>query len=103
MKVPAADLLSRSGLSPAQQSLDPYEKFRSFEGFREVVVRTGLETLNLVVEFCPGGEHKDRRQHAVLAEIPRHVKTASGRKHHVEHDEIEGLMLCKFLRFRTIA
>jgi hypothetical protein len=58
------------------------------EQLRHVVVATGTQRLDLVLDRVLGGEEEGRRLEALLAQAPADLDPVDVGEHPVEHDEI---------------
>ena len=73
-----------------EHRLDAGQELHHVERLRQVVVRAELEPQHAVHHLAAGGEHEDRRLHALLAQVAQHVEAAPAGQGHVEQDDVEG-------------
>ena len=75
----------------AQRGPDPAAELAHAERLGDVVVGAELEAEDLVDLLGLGGEHDDRHG-AARAQAPADLEAVELGHHHVEHDEVEGLL-----------
>ena len=94
-----ADLEERGALlgTTPQERADARVELLEGEGLREVVVRSGVEAPDAVLDGVARGEHQDRRPRATLPEAPADVEPvgpgAVAVQDDVEHHRVVGVLL----------
>ena len=74
-----------------QERLDPAQELAQAERLREVVVRTELETDDLVDLVVTGGQHEDRHLGTGRADAAQRLEAVDAGEAHVEDDQVRGL------------
>jgi hypothetical protein len=77
----------------AVKSADAGQQYREGEWLGEIVVGTGIQTLDNVGNGIACGKHQDRSVLPVLTEPPGNLEPVHPRKHDVEKEQIEGAAL----------
>ena len=77
-----------------QQALDPGQQLRRVERLDQVVVGTGAEALDLLLDLALGGQHDDRdvgRLALLRPDLGRDLVAVQLGQHHVEEDQVRPL------------
>ncbi len=77
-----------------QQGPDPGEQLLLAEGFHQIVVGAGVETLLDILGLVEGGEQQHRQLllGMLLPQPAADVEAGEGRHHHVQQDEVDRLL-----------
>ena len=76
--------------------------FLKLKRLGEVVIGTGIEACELVVEAATRGQHEHRKAQALLAPAVQHTDTVKSRQTKIEHGGVEGLGGAAKLRVAAI-
>ena len=76
-------------LAAADQSLDTGEQLGKGKRFGQVIVRTGFETDDNILDRILGGQHQHRSRHLPLAEFFEKTHAVALGEHPVEDDEVK--------------
>src|SRR5207253_7641945 len=87
-----AILLFRERLRPTQNSLHASQQFPDRKGLGDVVVGTELEAYNLIHFLATRRKHDDGNRRALSLQLFADLQAAHPRHHHVEHDEVRGIL-----------
>jgi hypothetical protein len=77
---------------PPQDCPKPRKQFPKDDGLGEVVVRSGIERPNLLVQFVANRHHHDSRARDQWANPPAHLRPAHSGNTTVEQDQVEWLL-----------
>ena len=80
------------GLTTTQDRVDASDEFREPKGLLHVVVGAEVEAHDLVFFEALGRQHDDPRGAAAAAQLPQDLKAVHARQHHVEDDEVGGVV-----------
>lgn len=83
----------RGHRSPPKCRPYPGEQLAQCEWLDDVVVRAKLEAGNPILLLASGGEHEHRHLHPLLADLLQHLKAVDTGKHHVEHNQIDMILM----------
>jgi hypothetical protein len=93
------------GRETGEQALDPGEQFGRMERFDQVVVGTGTQATDLLLDLALGGEHDDRDVAGaplLCPDLRRHLVAVELGEHDVEEDEIGRLGAPQAESFRAV-
>ena len=76
-------------LETAEHRLDPGYQLLGIKGFDHIIVRTQLQSQDLVENLALGGKHDDGDVGA-LADFPTDLVAVHAGKHQVEKDQVRG-------------
>src|SRR6266849_3031556 len=97
-----AVLLFRERLCPPQNGLHACEQFSDREGFGDVVIGSEFETHNLVHFLAARGKHDDGNRRALRLQLLTHIEPAHARHHHVEDDQVRGILQSPLEPFHAV-
>ena len=72
----------------AQQGPDTGKQLLRLKGFGQVVVRTGVQAADAVIQLTAGGEHQHRQAAAAAAQLAQQGKAIHAGKHGVQHQQV---------------
>ncbi len=86
----SADLQDRTGIArrPSHQRLYPRHQLRHLERLGEVVVGTGIEPLNLLVQLAAGGQYQHRGIDPLAAPLLQHAQAIATRQAEIQDDGV---------------
>src|SRR6266436_6705939 len=97
-----AVLLFRERLCPPQNGLHAREQFSNREGLGDVVIGAEFETHNLVHFLAARREHNNGNRGALRLELLTHIQPAQAWHHHVEDDQVRGILQGPLEPFDTV-
>ena len=89
----------RMALGPPDDRVDPRHQFFAVEGFRQVVVGTEAEALDLVLGIVRARQDQDRRFDARRAQLAQNLVPVHVRQIEIEYDQIVVIELGKIDAF----
>src|SRR5271170_338007 len=81
-------------LAPAQQALQPGEKYRELKRFGKVIIRTGCKSLQNVFGAAARSENQNGNVIVSFAQGGDDGETVFAGEHYVQHDDVEFFVLC---------
>jgi hypothetical protein len=87
-EVADAQLGAAVGRPAAHERAQPGQQLAEVERLDQVVVGAGVQPLDAVLDRIAGGEHEDRRAHALVAQPAAGLEAVQPRQHHVEDDDV---------------
>src|SRR6185437_1456141 len=91
------DIGPRRGLmmETLEQGPDPYQQFLEIEGFYDIIVGAGLETLDLVLGGIHGGQHDDQDVLVIAADVTGQLITVHERQVDIQDRQIIRIVVKK--------
>jgi len=74
--------------APPDESTHAREEFRKHKRLRKVVVRSGVEPLDTLLDQAAGRQHKNGSFHSLLAQFPADLNAAESRQAHIQENGV---------------
>ncbi len=102
-QISAGDRLAEGHLPGAPgDAADPGHQFFKGKRLDQIVVRSGIQPFDFVVQFTQGCDQNDRDLAAGAPDPAKHLHAADARKHSIQQDQIMNILLHVIQRFFSV-
>ncbi len=87
---------------PSQQCAHAGAEFVQRAGLHQIVIGTGVERADAIIDLVARGQYQDRRTPAAMAKPLQHAQSIQLRQHQIQHDRVIFMGIEKAHRGDTI-
>ena len=97
-----ADQLRSIHFMTADNRPQPCQQFRCIEWLGQIIVRSGIQSGNPVLHFCPGSQHQAGSGYTVAAQFVKYGNAVHFRHHPIQDDPVKHFGFRQFQCIRTV-